>query len=461
MIETPLTAEPSLIDFYPDFYTEPKSQPKEIKADNLEFTKCRRFGISYMGSKNQIVKALISQLPSAKYFIDLFAGGCAMTHGAMLSGKYERFIANDISDAPSLFQRAINGEFRDEKRWISRDDFFALKDSDPYVRYIWSFGNKGAGYLYSKEIEPYKKAYHFARFGDFSLFDEFAPYVKNECGENLRAYIAKNNDKIKADYMRWYLETKLNIKGKELEKAINGTKSDLENEGERLRAYLCDALKSSGLTQSAVNKHLGTQMAGHYFGKSQWQFPTFEEYKKIQEILPLNKSYFECVNFLYALHISLESLQSLQSLQNLESLQSLERLQSLQNLERLERLQNLERLERLQNLERLERVEIHQGCYKEVELPEPTECVIYCDPPYINSEGYHKQTLKNGKTSFNHGEFYDYVESLARQGYKIFISEYEMPKDRFKSVFFVEKRQTLNGKGAGAIKQEHLFIPII
>ena len=437
MIETPLTAKPSLIDFYPDFYSEPKSKPKEIKADNLEFTKCRRFGISYMGSKNKIVKALISQLPSAKYFVDLFAGGCAMTHGAMLSGKYERFIANDISDAPSLFQRAINGEFRDEKRWISRDDFFTLKDSDAYARYIWSFGNKGEGYLYSKEIEPYKKAYHFARFGDFSLFDEFAPYVKNECGENLRAYIGKNNDKIKADYMRWYLETKLNIKGKELEKAINGTKSDLENESERLRAYLCDVLKSSGLTQSAVNKHLGTQMAGHYFGKSQWQSPTFEEYKKLQEILPLNKSHFECVNFLNALRIS---LQSLQSLERLESLQSLERLQSLESLESLERL------------------EIHQKDYKEVELPEPSECVIYCDPPYIDTEGYYKQTLKNGKTSFNHGEFYDYVESLARQGYKIFISEYEMPKDRFKSVFSVTKRQQLHHLGAGAIKQEHLFM---
>ena len=41
-----------------------------------------------------------------------------------------------------------------------------------------------------------------------------------------------------------------------------------------------------------------------------------------------------------------------------------------------------------------------------------------------------------------------------------FISEYDMPRDRFKSVFFVEKRQTLNGKGAGKLKQEHLFIPI-
>ena len=94
-------------------------------------------------------------------------------------------------------------------------------------------------------------------------------------------------------------------------------------------------------------------------------------------------------------------------------------------------------------------------------MPEPTECVIYCDPPYINSEGYHKQTLKNGKTSFNHAEFYDYVESLARRGYKVFISEYEMPKDRFKSVFSVAKRQNLHHLGAGAIKQEHLFMPIV
>ena len=371
MIETPLTAEPSLIDFYPDFYTEPKSQPKEIKAENLEFTKCRRFGVSYMGSKNQIVKALISQLPSAKYFIDLFAGGCAMTHGAMLSGKYERFIANDIGDAPSLFQRAINGEFRDEKRWISRDDFFALKDSDPYVRYIWSFGNKGTFYLYSKEIEPYKKA-----FWEFAVF--------------------KNPDPLR-------------VYGFNVDELL-----DLPTSYERRIAF-----------RQYLAKMPFVEKKGSHFC---YKLSELKKYKGFNNNTML------------------------------DALESLERLQSLERLESLQRLQRLERLERLQSLER---VEIHQGCYKEVELPEPTECVIYCDPPYINSEGYYKQILKNGKTSFNHGEFYDYVESLARQGYKIFISEYEMPKDRFKSVFFVEKRQTLNGKGAGAIKQEHLFIPII
>ena len=162
--------EPLLVDFYPDFYNEPKS---EIKAcDNLEFQKCRRFGISYMGSKNQIVKALIPQLPSAKYFIDLFAGGCAMTHGAMLSGKYERFIANDIGDAPSLFLRAIKGEFKDEKRWISREMYKELYNSDPYIRYVWSFGNKGGAsdYLYNKELEPYKKS-----FWEFAVFKNAEP----------------------------------------------------------------------------------------------------------------------------------------------------------------------------------------------------------------------------------------------------------------------------------------------
>ena len=152
----------NLLDFWTDETSEPIIETKPELP--LEFQKCKQFGVPYMGSKNQIVKKLIEQLPSSKYFIDLFAGGCAMTHGAMLSGKYERFITNDIGDAPSLFLDAINGKFKNETRWISRDDFFALKDKDPYVRYCWSFGNNGKTYLYSKEIEPYKKHNIIKRF---------------------------------------------------------------------------------------------------------------------------------------------------------------------------------------------------------------------------------------------------------------------------------------------------------
>ena len=143
-------------------------------------------------------------------------------------------------------------------------------------------------------------------------------------------------------------------------------------------------------------------------------------------------------------------LDNLQSLQSLERLQNLERLESLQSLQRLEKLQNLQNLENQENFKNLE---IHQGCYKKVELPDPSECVIYCDPPYIHAAGY--------IGDFNHDEFYDWCIEKAKQGYKVFISEYDMPRDRFKSVFNVDKRQLLSVQGSGKLKQEHLFVPII
>ena len=83
-----------------------------------------------------------------------------MTHAALLSGKFKEVHANDITDSVTLFEDALNGKYENESRWISREDFFRLKDSDPYVRIVWSFGNNQRNYLYSREIEPYKKAVH-------------------------------------------------------------------------------------------------------------------------------------------------------------------------------------------------------------------------------------------------------------------------------------------------------------
>ena len=132
-----------------------------------------RYGVPYRGSKNKIAQWVISNLPAGDTLVDLFAGGCAVTHAALLSGKWNHIVANDIGDAPQLFMDAIHGKYADEKRWISREDFYRLKDSDPYVSLCWSFGNNRRDYLYSKEIEPWKKALHYARvFGDASLLRE-------------------------------------------------------------------------------------------------------------------------------------------------------------------------------------------------------------------------------------------------------------------------------------------------
>ena len=130
-----------------------------------------RYGVCYKGSKNGIAEWVYSHFPKTTNFYDLFAGGCAITQIALMKSQYQNYFCNDIDgDGISLFLDAIHGKFQNETRWISREDFFRLKDSEPYVRYCWSFGNNGRDYLYSKEIEPYKKAWHYAiYFHDYSL----------------------------------------------------------------------------------------------------------------------------------------------------------------------------------------------------------------------------------------------------------------------------------------------------
>lgn len=61
------------------------------------------YGLPYRGSKNKIAKRIVDMLPKATTLVDVFAGGCAITHAAMLSDKYQNYIANDIGDAPKLF----------------------------------------------------------------------------------------------------------------------------------------------------------------------------------------------------------------------------------------------------------------------------------------------------------------------------------------------------------------------
>lgn len=121
--------------------------------------KRRTYGCPFKGSKSSIAEWVVDHLPSADVLVDVFAGGCAITHCAALSGKFKKIIVNDIGSGPELFRRAINGEYSaDEMEWVSREEFFEKKESDPFIKYVWSFGNNGKDYMYSKEIEPYKKA---------------------------------------------------------------------------------------------------------------------------------------------------------------------------------------------------------------------------------------------------------------------------------------------------------------
>ena len=161
-----------------------------------------RYGLPYQGSKNAIAEKLVSVLPCADNFYDLFAGGCAITHRAMIDGRWKNYYANDIDNIPTLFFDAVNGKYKDEKRWISREDFARLKDADLYVSLCWSFGNNRKNYLYSNEIEPWKKALHYARvLGDNSLLRDFG--IKSDGSTK---DIKKHHNEYKDKYIKWYIK---------------------------------------------------------------------------------------------------------------------------------------------------------------------------------------------------------------------------------------------------------------
>ena len=132
----------------------------------------KSYGICYMGAKNALAERIVALLPSASHLIDVFAGGCAITHCAMKSGKWQHVHANDINEMiVGAFRRAINGEFIGERRWISHEEFNRVRDTDAYAAICFSFGGNLRGYAYNHKNEELKRALHYAIFfGDHKPF---------------------------------------------------------------------------------------------------------------------------------------------------------------------------------------------------------------------------------------------------------------------------------------------------
>lgn len=137
-----------------------------------------KYGLSYQGAKGSFAKELIKYFPSNENFFDVFGGGFAITHAMILHRPrhFKSFHFNEIRPGVcDLIKGAINGDYAYTEtfpKWISREEFFAKKDSNSYVRFVWSFGNNGRNYLFGKKIERYKKSLHNAVV--FNDFDEIA-----------------------------------------------------------------------------------------------------------------------------------------------------------------------------------------------------------------------------------------------------------------------------------------------
>jgi hypothetical protein len=141
------------------------------------------YGIPYMGSKSGIIESIALNFPKADNFYDLFGGGFSVTHYMLLQNRYKSYHYNEIkSGIVTLVQDAITGKYNYnvfKPAWISREDFHRLKDTDPYIAVCWSFGNDQRSYMFSSEIELYKKSMH-----NVVVFDDFDELSSEVLGFN-------------------------------------------------------------------------------------------------------------------------------------------------------------------------------------------------------------------------------------------------------------------------------------
>lgn len=127
-----------------------------------------------------------------------------MTQCAIESKKYSKVIYNEKETLIcNGFKMAVAGQFKDEKRWISREIFNELKATDPYVAICYSFGNNLKAYCYSEILEPWKEALHYARvFKDYSKFKKFginSNGSRTDIIKNFNAYKQKYTEYINFD----------------------------------------------------------------------------------------------------------------------------------------------------------------------------------------------------------------------------------------------------------------------
>ena len=357
----------------------------------------RKYGAAYQGSKSKIADEIISLLPARKYFIDAFSGGGALAHCALESGKFEHIIANDLQtkdilEAHFLWTPEQHLEF--QKKWITKEEFD--QTDNLYIKTCWSFSNNRKAYIYSKTCYEYKRLLHNAIC--FREYKEFKDY----CGIDL-SEIDSYDD--------------LNERRKAARRAI-------------LKALKPYSFKEPINSNTHIPKEIYDAILG---GNKNWRnFQSMEagrHGKNVENMLCLT-------NIEYAKQSKgLVNIISSENLERTKQGKSIERLQNLQSMEATKYSKNVESLAQQENLLRSKsitasNISITSVSYDEIDLPDPSETVIICDPPYRDTQGY--------QVEFDNDKFEQWCIDKSREGYEVFVCEYNIENQAFEEVWSKE-----------------------
>ena len=333
----------------------------------------RKYGVAYQGSKSKIADEIISKLPNKKYFIDAFSGGGALAHCALESGKFENIIANDLQtkdilEANFLWTPEQHLEF--QKKWITKEEF--EQTNNLYIKTCWSFSNNRKAYIYSKNCYEYKRRLHNAIcFGNYKEFEDY-------CGIDLSEIDSYD---------------------------------DLNERRKAVKRVILKALKPYSSEESInSNTHIPKKIYDAILGGN-------KDWRELQTIESREQD--KCVK-------NLQRNKHSKNVANILRLANLEETKQGKNVKSLAQQENLLRSKSIT----ASNISITSVSYDEINLPNPNETVIICDPPYRDTQGY--------QIEFDNDKFEQWCIDKAKEGYEVFVCEYNIKNPAFEEVWSKE-----------------------
>ena len=225
----------------------------------------KSFGLPYMGSKNETAENIVSMFPRSRRLLDLFGGGASVTHAALVSGRFEQVIYNDLDPLMVDMLRRLQNEPLPPLRFVDRVEFKERYKVDPMVFFCWKFPGAHPEYLFSPGSEKLHELI-------FKLHEE---REKPGLGE-YRFQMAM------IDPQSWAIDA--------LEKAgiYNFTPDEVKHAAglilrhmDKIRELLNTSLKEHGQTVAYCVKLTNTA-ASHFFQKSQQHVPNMHALKALE-----------------------------------------------------------------------------------------------------------------------------------------------------------------------------------
>ena len=248
----------------------------------------KTFGLPYMGSKNATAENIVSMLPRGRRLLDLFGGGASVTHAALVSGRFEQALYNDIDPLMVDMIKRLMTDPLPPLSFVGRDEFKERYKVDPMVFFCWKFPGASHEYLFSPGTEKLHELI-------FKLHEE---REKPGLGE-YRFQMAL------ADPQSWAADALesvgvYNFTTDEVKRSEGLILSHLD----KIRELLNTSLKEHGQTVAYCVKLTNTA-ASHWFQENQQQVPTIDTLKALErggaitisdELLDVVNEYNDAVN---------------------------------------------------------------------------------------------------------------------------------------------------------------------